>query len=111
MDDNQIKIPFNPAGPDWIWSKFIEQIVDPLIKEERIKLHDAELKPGQSSAYAEVSVFQNNEWVRHGMGAPIRTIIAKIGQEKGLPIIIEDDEIYFIMSEQDAIIEYLKYGT
>jgi hypothetical protein len=102
----KVKISFRPEGPNWIWSHFMKNIVDPLIKSKLLKIHKAPTPHHVDG----ISFFQNGKWSRQSITHSTRRELAELGQRHGLPIVIEGEEIYYLIEEKDMIIEYLKYN-
>jgi hypothetical protein len=106
MADKKIKISFRPEGPDFIWEHFMDHIIDPLVESGLLEFHTAPTTHHVSS----ISVFQGGKWTRENLGQVGRTLLAEFAQSRGLPMIIEDGEIFYVMDEKDAVVEYLKHG-
>jgi len=106
MADKKIKISFRPEGPDFIWEHFMDHIIDPLKESGLLKFHEAPTTHHISS----ISVFQNGTWTRENLGKAGTTLLAEFAQSQGLPMVIENGEIFYVMDEQDAVVQYLKHN-
>ena len=102
----KVKISFWPEGPDFIMGYFMNHIIDPLVESGFLKFHNAPTK----HHIASISVFQNGKWTRENLGQVGRTLLAEFAQSRGLPVIIENGEIFYVIDEKDAIVQYLKHN-
>lgn len=103
----KIKISLRPEGPDWIWEHFSDNIVDPLKERGLLRIEEASTKYHAAG----MSIFQNGEWHRAYMGQPACLMLAEFAQGLNMPMLVENGEPFYIIDEQDAIIEYLKHGN
>ena len=107
MADKKIKISLRPEGPDWIWEHFMDHIVEPLQDLGLLRLEEASAKYHTAG----ISIFQNGDWRREYMGKASCLMLAEFAQSRGLPVIVENGDPYYIIDEQDAVIQYLKHNS
>ena len=106
MADKKIKISLRPAGPDFIWASFLDNIVDPLMKSGLLQVDTG----ATTHHVSHLSILQNGEWRREYLGKTGCVMLAEFAQGLGMPMIVEDGEPFYLIEEKDAVIQFLKHG-
>jgi hypothetical protein len=101
----KIKIVLNPIEANWVMGHFMDTVVIPLKEAGVLKFHEASMV----HRTAGISIFQNNKWERQAYNQTGLSMLAKFAQDLNFPVIVENENIYYIIDETDAVIEYLKY--
>ena len=104
----KIKISLRPEGPNfiWIWKHLSDNIVGPLQESGLLRVEGA-----CTQHAAGISIFQEGEWRREYMGQTSCLMLAEFSQSRGMPMIVENGEPFYIIDEKDAVVEYLKHGA
>ena len=99
FSEKKIKLIFGSKSPNCFNQHFTEYIVVPLLDKKLVRVVDLGIE-----------FFENGQWIYYPNCSKFEQRMAFVNSSKqiGLPVEFDNGNIYYFISEKDAIIQVLK---